>query len=232
MTGRSSVNSVSNSRSGVRVLGVRDQPHQIDHVDHRDPQAWQLGPQDRGGRERLQRGHVAGTGQHDGAMHLFGLWRHARHVVKSPLGAAYRGGMRPPVARALASDSTNGPVSGLGHDVQAGGSIPSVRVGRVRVHSRCPFLGVPAPGVSASTAGGTHCQVSRRLVGRSRCRGQPRPVMPLVTAASLPPRASARPAHTAAETPSTIGWGATSRTRPPRSRNCWVPSYGSGGWGF
>ena len=48
----------------VRVLGLRLQPHQVDHVDHPDPQVGQVLAEHAGGGEHLQRRHVAGAGQH------------------------------------------------------------------------------------------------------------------------------------------------------------------------
>ncbi len=66
MTGLSLVKSSSKSRVAqpVRVLGLRLQPHQVDHVDHPDLQLRQVLAQDRDRRERLQRRHVAAAG-HD-----------------------------------------------------------------------------------------------------------------------------------------------------------------------
>jgi hypothetical protein len=48
----------------VRVFGVRLHTHQVDHVDHADPEVRQvLAEQVRGG-ERLHRRHVTGAGEH------------------------------------------------------------------------------------------------------------------------------------------------------------------------
>ena len=48
----------------VRVLGVGLQPHQVDDVDHPDPQLRQVLAEDVGGGQHLQGRHVARAGQH------------------------------------------------------------------------------------------------------------------------------------------------------------------------
>ena len=66
MTGLSLVNSSSKSHvaQAVRMLALRLQPHQVDHVDHPDFQFGQMLAHDGDGGQRLQRGHVAAAG-HD-----------------------------------------------------------------------------------------------------------------------------------------------------------------------
>ena len=67
MTGRLTVNSESYSGVGhaVRMLGLRQQPHQVDHVDHPDLQVRQVLAHQVHGGQRLQRRDVAAAGQHD-----------------------------------------------------------------------------------------------------------------------------------------------------------------------
>ena len=66
MTGRSVVKIASNSASGspCGCSAGRLQPHQVDHVDHPHLQVGQVLAQQVGGGEDLQRGHVAGAGEH------------------------------------------------------------------------------------------------------------------------------------------------------------------------
>ena len=67
MTGRSVVKIASNSASGS-PCGCSDaglQPHQVDHVDHPDPQVGQVPAQQVGRGQDLQGRYVAGGGEHD-----------------------------------------------------------------------------------------------------------------------------------------------------------------------
>ena len=59
------------------MLAGRLQLHQVDDVDHADPEVGQVFAQDRDGGERLQRGYVPATGHHH-------IGRH-RLVVACPL---------------------------------------------------------------------------------------------------------------------------------------------------
>ncbi len=52
-------------RETVGMLGLGLQAHQIDHVDHSDAQLGEVLAQQRRCGDRLQRGHVAGAGEHD-----------------------------------------------------------------------------------------------------------------------------------------------------------------------